>query len=232
MSEFEVIAKLAGPAAVKGAAIVSVGRAALRLESIQFCDESMWEGGFYYLYRNSSKLAALKGKKLGGWSRGAKIDEPEWVSGRKESRNYRACLKAVVAFTVIVVARNKKKKTPKRDLRATLTVTHKLKGVKSELKAVNESFVYRAGAFAHKLHIILDGLMPHEIGRYVLELEWTLKSRDLKFKGPRRTRHRIYKIYGQPLDPAYFVKKESDTPNQARATRASLTSAPDRADRK
>lgn len=209
MSNFGVIAKLAGPSS-KGAPVVSVGLDELRIRSIQFCDESMWEGGFFHLYRTSSSHAQLNGKQLDGWSKGAKIDEPEWVADRKEANNYRACFRrgGPLACTVVVVARTRQKGLPTRDLRGTLTVAPTLKGLKSGLQAVNESFTYPAGASSHKLHIVLEGGLPDEIGRYDLQLKWALKSNDMKLTGARRTRHRIYTAFGRPLDPAHEVKNK------------------------
>jgi hypothetical protein len=179
-----------------GAPVVSVRRTPIKIAEIHFATTRHGSTAVRYIYYNSNSHPDAPGD-LQFWARGSKITTPEWVDGRKH--NLRACFtrKEPVAMAVKLVAKTKKA------VKGTLRVTPKLEGSTRHLKPGRASFTYPANAAELWVSIHTTGAMPDEVGRYALVLNWKMTGAAVRFKGPKRTRHRIYAVYGPPLDPEY-----------------------------
>lgn len=195
--------------------VVPVVRNGLRLLSIHFAVSGTGSSDWHYLYRNGDSHPLLPSSRIiDWWGKGAKIDSPEWESGRAEASNFRACFERnkAVAFKL------KLSMQTTRDTPVEITVTPTLDGSTSHLQAATVQFTYPANQGEHEVAIALEGVMPDEVGRYRLRLGWVASGTGVTYNGPAETRHRIYGIYGPPLEPDYDTASVADRGRQASAS--------------
>lgn len=169
----------------------------LRIAAIHFATSRHGSTDVHALYEESDSHALLPGKNLHAWSIGTKITDPEWTEGK--DTDSRACYtrNRAVALSVKLAS------DTKRELTGTLHATPALDGSSLQLLPVSVPFTYPAGAAEHWVNVTLDGKMPDEVGRYVLRLAWGVSGSGFRFQGPKLTKHKIYGIYGPPLDPDF-----------------------------
>lgn len=151
---------------------------------------------FHYLYEDSSTHIQLPGVNLQNWARGPKIVGPEWLEG---SPRQNACFtrNQPISMSVRLTAK------------ATCSLSGTLHLVAITLDGdahfltppAPVNFTYPMGAREHWVEVMTQGHMPDEIGRYTLLMTWHLQGSSLDFRGPRKTEHIIYGLYGEPFQP-------------------------------
>ena len=225
--KYGVGSRISGPSA-SGTPVVSVRPPALEIKEIHFATTRAGSTRFHYLYNNSNTHSQLSGKNLQWWARGAKITVPEWVRGRSENENYRACFvrNAPISMSVKLVA------TPVglAPLMGTLAVTPTVDGSAAHLQPVSVSFHYPASAAEYWVNLTTGGAIPDEVGQYLLRLRWDITGAGFQFGGPRETRHKIYAAYAQPLQPGYDSASPADAGRAATRDQGTLTGTRKRLD--
>ncbi len=196
--------------------MVSVGPATFTLAEIHFATSRHGNTFWHYIYESSNSHGIAPGN-LHWWSRGSKITTPEW--GDNGKRNWRACFtrNQAIAMSVRLVAK------AKADVKGTLTVTPTLNGSSKVLTSATASFTYPAGASELWVNISPDGTLPDEIGIHDLVLNWSASGSGLRFGGPKRSVHKIYSIYGQPMQPGYDSAAVADTGRNTLTDEGTLT---------
>jgi hypothetical protein len=192
------------PGVAAAAPMVSVGRATIRISEIHFATPLHGNNNWHYLYESSNTHSDAPGN-LQWWAAGTKIASPEW--GDNGNRNWRSCWTRnnPIAMRVKLIA------TTAGSVSGTLEVTPKLDGSTAHLTPASVPFTYPAGAAEHWVNIQPGGALPNEVGRYILALQWSITAGTVTFAGPNLTRHYIYGIYRQPLDPEYDSASPADT---------------------
>ena len=194
-----------GTAAHPAVGVVSVSLPRIRIEALHFATDATGSTAtgstdWYYLYTEGNTHPDLPtGRKVQWWGLGAKISDPEWVRGRAEQNNRRACFtrNRPLGFRVKLTA------STSVALSGTLEVTPILEGSTAYLTPASVSFTYPADMAEHWVTITTGGAMPDEVGRYVLRLRWKMTGTGFRFGGPKQSRLRIYAIFAPPLDPEY-----------------------------
>lgn len=190
-----------------GTPVVSVRPPVIEIREIHFATTRTGSTQFHYLYNNSNSHSLLPGKNLRWWGKGAKIVTPEWILGRSENENYRACFtrNAPVSMAVKLVA----SPVGLVPFTGNLSVIPTVDGSDAYLRPISLPFTYPASAAEYWVNVTTGGALPNEVGRYILRLNWDITGGGFRFGGPRETRHKIYAIYRQPFEPDY------DSPNPA-----------------
>lgn len=168
----------------------------ISIASIHFAFAGNADVHAMYLAANSHP--ALPGVSLDWWARGAKITDPEWLRGRRDSLNKAA----VVTRNKRVRMRVKLECATSVDLPVTLTATPTLDGSAKHLKEAKVIFSYPANAASHTVDVELASTMPDEVGRFQLNVKWQAEGANIKF-AKHTTAHTIYSAYGRPLKPDY-----------------------------
>lgn len=214
-----------GTTALGTTPVVTVGTPTLLLKEVAFAGP---RGGsnWHQLWHNSSSHPVAPGD-LQGWAKGDIYNGSEWVAGRAEEENLRACFtrNQPIGFSA------KFEMSTTVDVPLEIRVTPKLDNSTSHLTPVTVNHTYRAGASEEWVEFRTGGAMPDEIGRYLLELEWRITGRGFTFGGPTRTRLRVYGIYGQPFLPAYDSPTDSDPGQHTDVMQGTLTGTKKRLDK-
>jgi len=208
-----------------GIPVVSVTKTIVRIAWVRICGNPH----SHYLYRNSDRLriqGRIVREDVKGWARGPRWSEAEWVAGRPEKENFPACGTRLrpVCMEIGLMA-----ETPK-PIEGKLKVNPTINGKPGYLKPKEVPFTYPAGSKTHPVTIETDGQMPNWVGKYLLELKWEMKGKDLRFQGPPKSRITLYSIYGQPLLPAYDSNRADDRGTATSQEQGTLTGTPKRFD--
>jgi hypothetical protein len=198
----------------------------LQIAAIQFAKVRGAARDFHSLYLNGNSHPQMPGVSLDWWGRGAKVDTPEWDAALPDHVDQRACFtrNGPVSMSLKLVARTS------AALSGTIRVTPKLDGSRSPLQQASENFTYPANASELWVDISLGGVLPDEVGRYVLSLQWRVEGPHLRFAGPQTTHHKIYGIYGRPFDPGYDSPSANDAGRQVAPDEGTLTGTRKRLD--
>lgn len=200
--------------ASRGAPTVHVRLPALEVCTVRFCHPDAGRN-FRYLYHESDDHPMLADKKLGGWGRGGKIEEPEWDAARPEApkkggdpRKANSYFRAAflrskpVSFRVTLRLRLKGKLT--KETKGVLRVTPKLDGKDKPLQPASKEFTLPAGArtgHTVELDLTLGGAMPDDVGRYLLVLKWRIEGERIRLGGSGVTWTLLYSLYDEPIHP-------------------------------
>lgn len=203
---------------------IRVSLQSLRIQAIHFATARHGSTDVHSLYEESDSHPLLPGKNLHAWSIGAKVTDPEWTDAR--DTDGRACYTRRRAVTLSV----KLVSTTKRSLSGTLHATPALDGSSRHLLPVAVPFTYPAGAAEQWVDVTLGGVLPDEVGRYVLALAWGISGRGFRFQGPKLTKHKIYALYGPPLDPDFDSAVPAATGNPTTRAQGTLSGTRKRLD--
>ena len=200
MTNWSVVAPIGG--ATHQDPVVHVAQPRLQLQAIHFATPHSGDK-FHYLYLNGNTHPIAPGN-LQWWAKGGKIVDPEWVAGRPNDRNMRACFtrNQPVAMRVRLLC-----STP-APVNGKLIAEPMLDGNDTYLTRTEVAYAYPGGASELWLVVRLNGKMPDEIGRYHFKIHWSAEG-DTPMR-PVTTVHYIYATYGQPLEPDHDSPADAD----------------------
>lgn len=210
-----------------GTPVVSVSGPRLRVDQVRFCDPALGSN-FSFLYQMSD-THGIATEPVQWWARGAKIEEAEWVRGRAETDNYRACLYRNRAVSIKVCL--KMEPVPGAAMSGTITATPKLDNSTAFLTPPSApvSFTYPAGAAEHWITMSFGGTMPDEVGRFLMRLDWQVTG--VPFDGPPNSQLRVYAIYDTPFLPGHDSSDPADAGARASSAQGTLTGTRKRTDK-
>ncbi len=222
MANWKKSKNIRGPS--RSGPVVHVTLPALTVQEIQFATPSAGSD-FKYIYLSDDSHPQIAGS-VGWWGKGAKITTPEWVAGRDDDDNRRACFtrNRPVSMRVKLVC------ATTSGLTGTLTATPTLDGASTPLSAVSVSFNYGASTADLWVTVVLGGNLPDEVARFLLKVQWTATGMGFTFTHVT-SRHKIYCAYGQPFRPEYDSPSDADPGLHTAVSVGTLTGTAKRLDK-